>query len=162
MSGKSLFLILGCTVVISACGNYNSAVSNTLENNKTEESNTVLKNTQIIKNEEKTREIMSDVTILSKKPDYRYCLSEDDLQIAKQIIIEYYNREPYCGAVFIFPASDESDVYNDEIIGKYSVGNVIIFLVLTEKDIKEGNPERHIYLGRLSKDETWEVVSEGF
>ena len=95
---------------------------------------------------------------------YKEGLSDNELSNAKNVAEQYYKNSPYNGVVSILEADNDFSRYDDEFIEEQyrEVGKIIIFRILTQMDVDNGNPERFICLVRESKECDWKVITEGF
>lgn len=109
-----------------------------------------------------TREIPAAA---SKYPPYLQSLTVKEQTQTMEIARDYFTKEApyYEGVVSIKAASDDFHLYqNTGIEGDYPAGNIIIYMVLTGKDEKDGNPLRSISIARKDRDADWKIINQGF
>lgn len=98
-------------------------------------------------------------------PSYRDALTEEELEETSELARYYFTeKSPEFGGVEeIEPADDSYFLYqNAGIEASYAPGNIIIYLVHTTRDIRDGNPMRSISIARKSKSDDWKVINSGF
>ncbi len=98
-------------------------------------------------------------------PAYLASLTEEELQETSELARYYFTElsPEFDGVEQIQPAEDTYPLYqNVGIENEYTPGNIIIYLVETGKDKKEGNPMRSISIARRSKSDEWKVINSGF
>lgn len=158
---KIIMSILGLAITISACSNLNNTQSK--DDAATVENTTALVSSNETVNQQTSLHPIEENATTSGTSQYSKSLSDDDMSNAKAVAERFYKKSPYNGIVSISAIDDDSSHYAEDFIkDKYSVGNIIIFDVLTQKDIDDGNPKRQIYIGRTTEDSFWEVITEGF
>lgn len=111
------------------------------------------------------REGGSSTPVIPAAPQYSQALTEEELSQTEEVARNYFTKEApyYEGVISISVAPNDYDLYeNQGIEGEYSLGNIIIYQVLTVKDQKDGNPERSISIARKTKDSDWEVINQGY
>lgn len=99
------------------------------------------------------------------QPSYCDSLTEKELQETMEMARYYFiDKVPECeGVELIEPAQDDDSRYqNAGLEGEYGPGNIIIYMVETARDIKEGNPMRSISIARKSKSDEWKVINCGY
>jgi len=157
---NAVIMLLGLIIITSACSNRNSTTNTTDYSRST----TAIENTEATEATVSSMEIeIENSSSISSITPYSQSITEDDLLDAKAIAEKYYENSAYNGIVSISIAADDSPQYDSSFIkGKYSVGNIIIFDVLTQKDVDNGNPQRQTTVARSSEESSWEVITEGF
>lgn len=98
----------------------------------------------------------------SDSPAYTASLSEKELAETEELA-RYYFSEGFGGVEEILPAKDSFFLYqNTGIEAEYDPGNIIIYMVLTQKDKEAGNPMRSVSIARKSKSDSWKVINSGY
>jgi len=98
-------------------------------------------------------------------PSYLEALTKEELDETAELARYYFTeKSPEFGGVEqLEPADDDYPLYqNTGIEASYAPGNIIIYLVHTTKDIRDGNPMRSISIARKSKSDDWKVINSGF
>lgn len=110
-------------------------------------------------------ETSADLGLEEENPSYLEALSEEDLEETEELARYYFTEKTpvFEGVEEIEPADDASPFYkNAGIEDSYAPGNIIIYMVLTAKDAREGNPQRFISIARKSKSDEWKVINCGY
>lgn len=105
------------------------------------------------------------IPVPPSSPQYSQVVTEEDLAQTEEIARDYFaNQAPYYeGVVSIRVVPNEFEFYqNTGVEGEYTIGNIIIYKVLTERDQKDGNPERFISIARKTKSSAWEIINQGY
>lgn len=98
-------------------------------------------------------------------PSYLKALTQEELDETSELARYYFTeKSPEFGGVEqLAPAEDSYPLYrNTGIEASYGPGNIIIYLVHTTRDIRDGNPVRSISIARKSKTDQWKVINSGF
>lgn len=116
-------------------------------------------------NQSSAAETAVDLGLEEETPSYLAALSEKDLEETAELARYYFTEKTpvFEGVEEIEPADDSCPFYqNTGIEDSYAPGNIIIYLVLTAKDAREGNPQRFISIARKSKSDEWKVINCGY
>ncbi len=89
---------------------------------------------------------------------YFMALTDEEKSETKDIISDYFTDVK---AVRI--ADDDDPFYsNDGIEGEYSERNIIIYYVMTETIMENGDPEMRISIARENETAPWKVINQGY
>ncbi len=96
---------------------------------------------------------------------YLDALTEEEVLQTEALAQQYFTEDAptFEGVDQIYPVSSDAALYgNAGLEGEYSLGNIIIYKVLTVKDRRDGNPFRFISIARNSKSDDWKVINCGY
>lgn len=96
---------------------------------------------------------------------YLDALTEEEVLQTEALAQQYFIEDApmFEGVDQIYPVAADTTLYgNAGLEGEYSLGNIIIYKVLTVKDRRDGNPFRFISIARNSKSDDWKVINCGY
>lgn len=96
---------------------------------------------------------------------YLDALTEEEVLQTEALAQQYFTEDApaFEGVDQIYPVASDAALYgNAGLEGEYSLGNIIIYKVLTVKDRRDGNPFRFISIARNSKSDDWKVINCGY
>lgn len=96
---------------------------------------------------------------------YTDALTEEELLVTEALAQQYFTEDApvFEGVDQIYPVNFDDSLYgNAGLEGEYTLGNIIIYKVLTVKDRRDGNPFRFISIARNTKSDDWKIINSGY
>ena len=113
--------------------------------------------------EKETDDTAPDVQL--ENTNYLQSLTDEERKQTEEVVRAYFTDEApyYEGVVSIEPMPNESVLYqNTGMEAEYAPGNIIIYTLLTGRDLRDNTPERSASVARIAQNAPWKLINQGY